>query len=138
MTIDRFVFMSVLSLVIFHDNASAAEVCPAKFTDFVARFSTDLPFQKKHTAQELTVSHVIDDDPEPRTVVRKVKNSKLKFPLMESTQAQRRKGLITSFQRSKGGDQIVLVHKPDTDWQIRFTFRKDACWLLIRRDDESL
>ena len=33
---------------------------------------------------------------------------------------------------------VVVLHRPDTDYQISFTFQKSDCWQLVHKDDQSL
>lgn len=125
-----------------HGSADAAAGCPPNFAKFVARFSTDIAFQKRHTASEIVESHV-SQPTEPtadfKTVEQKTRSSQLKFPLMPTPQERQKFGLVIDIEHAAAKRPVAIVRTPDAgSYQVRFTFRKDSCWSLIRRDDEAI
>lgn len=121
--------------------AAAAKACPSQdFAVFLKAFADDVDVQKAHTQRPLrseTIDANANADPEPKPVTAMLDGAALHFPLMPSTGKQQSDGLVSS-QTELNGDKEVMLVKPDTDYQLSFFFRKDACWTLYRMRDDSL
>lgn len=143
--------MSVISAATFYSAPSfaantqppaqaSAAACPAQdFDGFLKRFANDIEVQKAFVSTPLQ-SEYIDPEaqPEPRPVSELLDKSQLQFPLMPSDQQQHDQGL-TLAKRLKGPDQAVIkLTKADTGYQLSFFFKREACWMLYRIQDESL
>ncbi|WP_407315367.1 hypothetical protein [Pseudomonas sp. nanlin1] len=120
--------------------AAGVAACPAQdFDGFLKRFANDIELQKAFVSSPLQ-SEYIDPEaqPEPRPVSELLEKSQLKFPLMPSDQQQRDQGL-TLAKRLKGPDQAVIkLTKADTGYQLSLFFKREACWMLYRIQDDSL
>ncbi|WP_095093699.1 hypothetical protein [Pseudomonas sp. Irchel 3A5] len=120
-------------------TASVA-TCPAQdFDGFLKRFANDIEVQKAFVSTPLQ-SEYIDPEaqPEPRPVSELLYKSQLQFPLMPSDQQQHDQGL-TLAKRLKRPDQAVIkLTKADTGYQLSLFFKREACWMLYRIQDESL
>ncbi|KPF79200.1 hypothetical protein IP88_02445 [alpha proteobacterium AAP81b] len=107
--------------------------CPADFPAFWRRFAGDAAFQRRHTAATLDVSWMDNDGPLPREVHGRRRMRAVHFPLELPAPADVR---VTPTGKSR---IMVTITKPDTDWQIRLTFRRDPpCWRLVRHADDLL
>ncbi|MGX0954783.1 hypothetical protein AB7M18_000911 [Pseudomonas viridiflava] len=143
--------MSVISAATFYSAPSLAAntqppsqasvaACPAQdFDGFLKRFANDIEVQKAFVSTPLQ-SEYIDPEaqPEPRPVSELLDRSQLQFPLMPSYQQQHDQGL-TLVKQLKGPDQAVIkLSKADTGYQLSLFFKREACWMLYRIQDESL
>ena len=142
--------MSIISTATLHSPASLAAAsqtstasvttCPAQdFDGFLKRFANDIEVQKTFVSTPLQ-SEFIDPEaqPEPRPVSELLDKSHLRFPLMPSDQQQRDQGL-TLAKQLKGPDQAMIkLTKADTGYQLSLYFKREACWVLYRIQDESL
>lgn len=120
--------------------ATPTAACPAPFPRFLDRFRRDLAFQKAHTAPVLTMTHVDPAaEPEPATVSRKVAHARIDWPVIAGAGHMAREVMQQTIARPDGATPNVLVRKPDSDFQIRYRFRRvGSCWQLVRIDDETL
>jgi hypothetical protein len=116
----------------------AAGTCPADFETFLERFMRDRAVQVAALGEALIDSHVEDAEPEPRTVRRVLVREAVKLPVMPSPEEQREYGLVPSIRGAQSKTPVVVLAKPDTDFQITYRFRRDACWTLVERNDQSL
>lgn len=107
--------------------------CPADFRAFWRRFAVDPVFQQVHLAPVLDESWMENVDPVPREVRGRRRLQAKDFPLELPRPAHIR---IAAAGRSR---MVVTATQPDTDYQIRLTFRRQPpCWLLVQRYDDSL
>ncbi len=77
-------------------------------------------------------------EPEPALVTKTLTAAELKFPLIPSEQQQAKEGLTLRQSVLENGDIKVTLAKEDTDYQMSFYFKKEACWKLIRIRNDSL
>lgn len=131
-----------LTLLLFLAGSAPAlavqGTCPPTFESFLARFQADAGFQRTRTARRLVVSRLVPAEPEPQTITKRMIAAQIRYPVMPDAAALRRQGLALNIHHSGGSEAVVIVRKPDTDYQIRYTFRRAGCWELVRKDDESL
>ncbi|WP_349969938.1 hypothetical protein [Pseudomonas caspiana] len=119
---------------------TSVAACPAQdFDGFLKRFANDMEVQKAFVSTPLQSEYIdTEAQPEPRPVSELLDKSQLQFPLMPSDQQQRDQGL-TLAKRLKGPDQAVIkLTKADTGYQLSLFFKREACWMLYRIQDESL
>ena len=120
-------------------TASAAPACPAtEIGDFVAAFAEDPALQKAFTAD--TVETAFTDwnaQPEPAERVETRARDALTFPVMPNRARQQADGLQ---YREIGSDRdrtTIVLEVPDTDAQLRYTFRRSGCWTLVKIVDPA-
>ncbi|MBD8572870.1 hypothetical protein IFR09_00855 [Pseudomonas syringae] len=123
-------------------TASPASVaaCPSqRFDVFLERFANDTAVQKAFVKTPLR-SEFIDPDaqPEPSPVSELLDKAQLTFPLMPSEQQQREQGLTRDEQLSAPDQAMVRLTKADTGYQRSLFFKREACWVLYRIQDDSL
>lgn len=120
--------------------AEVERACPSQdFDQFLQAFATNVDVQRAHTADPLLSESLdVTADPEPRLVSRQLDRAEQQFPLMPSPQQQLDDGLKASQTRLGAQEVEVMLRKPDTDYQVSFFFRKDGCWELYRKRDDSM
>jgi hypothetical protein len=121
-------------------STQEAAECPSQnFDAFLAAFMDSPQLQKAYTSRPLeSISIDPDAEPEPAPVTKQLDGADLRFPVMPSTKKQKADGLARQLSKLPGGGRQVTLVKPDTDYQLLFSFRKGKCWQLYRVDDESL
>lgn len=120
--------------------ASATLACPSSdFDGFMRAFISDVDVQKTFSVDPLE-SQTVDAaaEPEPALVTRMLKADELQFPLIPDEQQQANQGLSMRQSELENGDIKVTLAKEDTDYQMSFYFKKEACWKLIRIRNDSL
>lgn len=120
--------------------STEAVKCPSQdFEIFLASFINSLEIQKSFTVAPLE-SVTIDAlaEPEPAEVKKILGANELNFPLMPNPDQQAKDGLISRISNSDRKNVEVVLHKPDTDYQMSFFFRRESCWKLYRIKDYSL
>jgi hypothetical protein len=131
-------------------NATAADVidsaetqvaiaCPSQdLKAFVAAFAEDPALQKAFTADPVDTAFVdMSAQPEPTESVEAMPREKLRFPVMPNRVQQQKEGLKYREVANEGGQAIVVLEIPDTDAQVLYTFRRDACWTLVKIVDPA-
>ncbi|MDR6294471.1 hypothetical protein E9232_007025 [Inquilinus ginsengisoli] len=120
--------------------AQAATACPSQdFKAFYAAFADSAELQRAFTARPLA-SDTIDAaaDPEPRTVTTMLDGAALAFPVLPTAAERKHDRLETRIATLSATEFEVTLAVADTDQQLRFLFRKTACWELYRKADDSL
>ncbi len=112
--------------------------CPGKtFNEFFKSFSNDVNIQKIYTHIPLIKYHLVDGDEEP--VRKKQTIRKVDFPVIASDVQRKADGLQFVATESKQGSGKIKIYKPDSGYQIYYSFRGNrTCWELIEVDDQSL
>lgn len=83
-------------------------------------------------------SRVIDGKDEPVTVQTRTSRAELRRAGTLESQ-MRRNGLKAEKVRESATVVEVVIARPDTDWQVSYSFGlKARCWYLRRIDDPSL
>jgi uncharacterized protein YecT (DUF1311 family) len=113
--------------------------CPSQdLTTFVAAFAEDPAIQKAFTADPVETAFVdMSAQPEPAESVKVLPRDKLLFPVMPNRAQQLKDGLKYREVANEGGQAIVVLEIPDTDAQVLYTFRRDACWSLVKIVDPA-
>lgn len=116
-----------------------AIACPSKdLNAFVAAFAEDPALQKAFTAETIDTAFVdMNAQPEPAESVEALPRDKLRFPVMPNRAQQQKEGLKYREVANQGGRAVVVLEIPDTDAQMLYTFRRDACWTLVKIVDPA-
>lgn len=125
-------------------NPSAAgqargAACPSdSIADFFRAFAESPELQRAYAASTVETAFVDwNTQPEPAESVEPILREKLHFPLVPNQAAQQQKGLRYRETASGENRVTVVLEVPDTDMQLRYTFRRDACWTLIKIVDPA-
>ncbi|MFY0581022.1 hypothetical protein ACN28S_48325 [Cystobacter fuscus] len=62
----------------------------------------------------------------------------MKFPVLPSQSERKAKSLELRVNPPASGHAELVLWQPDTDYQVSYFFRKNACWELERIEDRSL
>jgi uncharacterized protein YecT (DUF1311 family) len=119
--------------------AGAAVACPSQdLKRFVAAFAEDPALQKAFTAARVDTAFVdMNAQPEPAESVETLARERLRFPVMPNRAQQQQEGL--QYREVSVGPEraLVALEVPDTDAQLLYTFRRDACWTLVKIVDPA-
>lgn len=115
-------------------------VCPSQdFTRFVQRFADDIDVQKSFVSTPLQNTFIDPEaQPEPRQVSQLLDKARLDFPLIPDDQQQRAQNLTLTQQLTGTDRAMIKLTKADTGYQRSLFFKREACWLLYRIQDDSL
>ncbi|MBN9549276.1 MAG: hypothetical protein J0H31_10455 [Alphaproteobacteria bacterium] len=118
---------------------SGRAACPSNdIADFFQAFAESPELQRAHTASTVETAFVDwSAQPEPVESAEPMERDKLHFPLLPDRASRQQEGLR---YRETAGDEnrvTVVLEVPDTDTQLRYTFRRDACWTLIKIVDPA-
>jgi len=118
---------------------SAAPACPATdLAGFVAAFAESPALQKAFTAPIVDTAFVDwNAQPEPAESVEKTPRDALRFPVMPNRARQQSEGLRYREIGTEGDRSTIAFEVPDSDAQLRYTFRRDACWTLVKIVDPA-
>lgn len=129
-----------LGLLLSQASRAAAPACPSdKFPVFFAKYADSVALQKAYT--DYPLAHVLLDhavEPEPRQIKVKLDKAKLTFPLILPAAERKRAKLKFRIDEVTTRNAKVTLLQPDTDYQMAYFFRKDGCWKLERKEDQSL
>lgn len=120
-------------------SPSAALACPATdLAGFVAAFAESPTLQKAYTAPIVDTAFIDwNAQPEPAESVEKTPRDALRFPVMPNRARQQSEGLRYREIGTEGDRTTIALEVPDTDTQLRYTFRRDACWTLVKIVDPA-
>lgn len=120
-------------------SPSAAPACPATdLAGFVAAFAESPALQKAYTAPVVETAFIDwNAQPEPAESVEKTPRDALRFPVMPNRARQQAEGLRYREIGTEGDRITITLEVPDTDTQLRYTFRRDACWTLVKIVDPA-
>jgi uncharacterized protein YecT (DUF1311 family) len=122
-------------------STSAAKVpaCPATdLAGFVAAFAESPALQKALTAPIVETAFIDwSAQPEPAESVEAKSRDALQFPVMPDRARQQAEGLRYREIGREGDHTTIVLEVPDTDTQFRYTFRRDACWTLVKIVDPA-
>jgi uncharacterized protein YecT (DUF1311 family) len=120
-------------------DPETAVACPSQdLNAFVAAFAEDPAIQKAFTADPVETAFVdMSAQPEPAESVQVSPRENLPFPVMPNQAQQQKEGLKYREIANEGGNAIVALEVPDTDAQVLYTFRRDACWTLVKIVDPA-
>jgi hypothetical protein len=119
------------------DPSTKDVTCPSQeFPVFLDAFVGNAEVQKAFTATPLRIDS-LDSNAEPEPEPVSTMTSDFTFPVIPGEKEQSAAGLSLSIERA-GSDSVVTLEKADTDYQVLYYFRKDACWTLYRKEDKSI
>ena len=118
---------------------TASPSCPATdLAGFVAAFAQSPSLQKAFTAPVVDTAFVDwNAQPEPAESVESMSRDALRFPVMPDRARQQAEGLRYREIGSEGDRTTIVLEAPDTDIQLRYTFRRDSCWTLVKIVDPA-
>lgn len=121
-------------------TGAEAAACPfATFDDFIQRFSRDMSFQQRATADPLVVAHYdTAAEPEPRRVESDVALADVAWPVMPSFERLAASGRTHTITSGVDRRMDVMIRRPDTSDQQIYVFGQTPCWQLQRVIDESI
>jgi uncharacterized protein YecT (DUF1311 family) len=119
-----------------HEPATA---CPSQeIAAFVTAFAEDPALQKTFTAERVDTAFVdMSAQPEPAESVETLSRETLRFPVMPNRAQQQKEGLRYREVSVEGDRALIALEIPDTDAQLLYTFRRDACWTLVKIVDPA-
>ena len=135
----RLLFLTPLLLILTTASSAACTGSQDEnFDAFFARFSTSMRFALSRMPPVVPSSRVVDGKDEPVTV--QTRTSRAEFRRAGTLESQmRRNGLKAQKVRESATVVEVVIVRPDTDWQVSYSFGlKARCWYLRRIDDPSL
>jgi uncharacterized protein YecT (DUF1311 family) len=120
-------------------SAAKPPTCPATdLAGFVAAFAESPALQKAFTAPIVDTAFVDwNAQPEPTESVEQTSRDALRFPVMPDRAHQQAEGLRYREISSEGDRTTIVLEVPGTDSQLRYTFRRDACWTLVKIVDPA-
>jgi hypothetical protein len=135
-TLDTASASNAASAAVVAANAGpeTAAACPSQdLNAFVAAFAEDPAVQKAFTADPVQTAFVdMNAQPEPAETAKALPRDELRFPVMPNQAQQQKEGLNYREVANEGARAVVALEVPDTDAQVLYTFRRDACWTLVK------
>lgn len=135
----RRLFLAPLLLILTTASSAACTGSQDEnFDAFFARFSTSMSFALSRMPPVVPSSRVVDGKDEPVTVQTRTSRAELRHAGTLESQ-MRSNGLKAQKVRESATVVEVVIVRPDTDWQVSYSFGlKARCWYLRRIDDPSL
>jgi len=121
-----------------HAAAPAAACFSGAFAPFLVAFANQESVQRTHTRVPLVSETVVDADPEPKPVIKKLAKNQVVFPVFPLKAERASTPLTMEITSLTATSASVKLEKPDTDYLLTYYFRKSACWQLVRKNDASL
>lgn len=114
--------------------------CPdADFAAFLKRFESSVEVQRASTADPLVMDSIDSDAmPEPKRVTKQVPLADVEFPVLFGTSQRETEGLQETVTELGPSEREVTHGIPDSDAQVRFNFRADPCWKLVRVSNDMI
>ena len=121
-------------------KAALPSACPdADFASFLKCFEGSVDVQRTATADPLKMDSIqAAADPEPRPVTRQVPLRDVEFPIMPDGQERHSKEFEQIVSELGPARREVTHRIPDTGAQLRFEFRADPCWELVRVSNDMI
>lgn len=122
------------------ESSMASEKCPFEsIEDFVSKYAVNHELQRKYTTFPLVHSKIVDGEQEPKVVTEMITKSKAEIPIMPGPKESKKLGLDkSSISKLRENRWEYKLWKEDTDFQLRFIVKKDACFSLIEYHNDSL
>lgn len=113
--------------------------CPSQdLKAFVVAFAEDPALQKAFTADVVDTAFIDwNAQPEPAESSEPLSREKLHFPVMPNRAQQSKEGLQYRELSADDKSATIVLEVPDTDAQLRYTFRHDRCWTLVKIVDPA-
>lgn len=120
--------------------AEPKATCPdADFAAFLKRFESSAEVQRTSTADPLAMDSIDSDAmPEPKRVTKQVALADVEFPVLFGPSQREAEGLQETVTELGPSEREVTHGIPDSDAQVRFNFRADPCWKLVRLSDDAI
>lgn len=137
-------FLLAATEISLNQVALAAETlgaaCPAQnFREFISAYADSEAVQRTFIKTPLKKRRLdLDAEPEPKPVVKYLKYSQLKFPLLPLQAERHAKSLSLRIEKSSGKEAEATLFKQDTDYQVTYFFVKNDCWVLVAIEDWSM
>lgn len=131
---------SVASVAAPAATAPATPACPdADFAAFLKRFEGSIEVQRASTADPLTMDSVDSEAmPEPKRITKQVPLADVEFPVLFGPSQREIEGLKETVTELGPSEREVTHGIPDSDAQVRFNFRADPCWKLVRVSNDMI
>lgn len=128
-----------LASVTFGSSSMAAEQCAeTDFDAFLARFSEDAEFQRRHVQFPLPKQANEDKGIRgPELVETQVQSWPATGALYLNAEQRKAHKLEVTVSPTERGKRVKL-EKPDTDYLIYYFFEQRPCWTLVRIENYSL
>ncbi|MHC8389224.1 hypothetical protein ACYZTM_14560 [Pseudomonas sp. MDT2-39-1] len=133
--------ISALGLFSSSAIAGGADVssCPSKdFSAFLAAYLESSSVQREFTHTPLKKLITVDAEPEPEQKIVFLEKENLKFPIVPGKEKRTADGLEVKVLEASNGIAKIKIEKPDTDYQVFYTFKLELCWFLDEVQDYSL
>lgn len=113
--------------------------CPSQdLKSFVDAFAQDPALQKAFSADTVDTAFIDwNAQPEPAESSAPLPREKLHFPVMPNRAQQAKEGLQYREISADDKSATIVLEVPDTDAQLRYTFRHDQCWTLVKIVDPA-
>lgn len=114
--------------------------CPAQeFPEFLSAYANSEIIQRTFLRVPLKIQQLnLDADPEPKPVVKKLKYSQLKFPLLPLRAERDAKLLALRIDKWSEKKAEATLYRQDTGYQVTYFFVKNECWVLAAIEDWSM
>ncbi|HEL3783575.1 TPA: hypothetical protein UM046_001331 [Stenotrophomonas maltophilia] len=118
----------------------ARSECPyPEFDAFLKHFGNEITLQEKATADPLLDSYIdAEAEPEPRKVESRLALADVEWPVMPDPAALAGQGREMQVSTLADGQRQVQIRTPDSSDQQTYTFAQSPCWMLVKREDESI
>jgi hypothetical protein len=139
-TLACLVFVLALASCARSPEPEATARCPAQeFSEFLEAFSESQEVQRAFTKYPLEKQQVdVNATPEPKPFTRRLERQQVEFPLIPNKAERKAQSLDLRVDPLAAGQVRLTLLQSDTDYQVSYFFRKDACWELERIEDASL
>lgn len=120
--------------------AEPKATCPdTDFAAFLKRFESSVEVQRASTADPLAMDSIDSDAlPEPKRITRQVPLADVEFPVLYGPSQREAEGLQETVTELGPSEREVTHGIPDSDAQVRFNFRADPCWKLVRVSNDMI
>ncbi|NMO15242.1 hypothetical protein HPC49_01800 [Pyxidicoccus fallax] len=114
--------------------------CPSQdFSEFIEAFAESTEIQRAFTSYPLEIQQLdLKAEPEPRPFTRSLERHQVEFPVLPGQSERKAKSLELRVNPLASGHAELVLWKRDTDYQVSYFFRKNACWELERIEDGAL
>ena len=134
-----FAVIAMAGSALFGSSAIADEQCAeAEFDAFLARFSEDAEFQRRHV--QFPLAKLMNEDhgsKGPELVETRIEAWPATGALYLNADTRKAHGLEVTVASTERGRRVKL-EKPDTDYLIYYFFEQRPCWTLVRIENYSL
>lgn len=121
-------------------NLKQSTACSVEnFPGFFSAYADSETIQRAFLKTPLKVLRLdLNAEPEPKPVVRKLKYSQIKFPLLPLRAEREAKSLALRIDKWSEKKAEATLFKKDTGYQVTYFFVKNDCWALVAIEDWSM